>query len=230
MNDEFETQIQIIAQNLPYPPTPALRHTPLPRAAARLRWRHAIVFVLLLGLSGLLVPEIRAVVMEFLQIGAVRIYLDGVGTTGEPLNLEHVSGEMELKEAQALVSFPIRLPPDDLPDRVFVQDHSLAIFVWVSGGKIERALYETTSDDVWMMIKKTAENITITSVAGRDAAWVTLDHPIEFIRDGVVQSELTHFVTGNVLIWDQGRVTYRLETSLSLDEARQFAESLIVLE
>jgi hypothetical protein len=226
MNDNFETHLQSIAQNLPYPPTPSLRRTPLPRPT-RMRWRYALAMVLVLGLSGLLIPDIRAAVLEFLQIGVVRIYLDGVGTEGEPLNLENVSGETSLQIAQTLVKFPLRIPPQDTPDRVFVQGESMVILVWLADGQIERALYQAANED-WMMIKKMTETIMFTNVGDREAFWVMIDHPVEFIRDGAVQTELTHFVTGHVLVWEQDSVTYRLETSLPLDEARQFAESLIV--
>jgi hypothetical protein len=229
MNDDFETHVQTIAQNLSYPPTPSLRPTMPTRSPARLRWRHALALILLVALSGLLIPDIRAAIVEFLQIGVVRIYLDGVDTGGAPLNLNQVSGETALSVAQTLVKFPIRIPPQDPPDRVFVQGEAMVIFVWVADGKIERALYQTSNDDAWYMVKA-ADAITWTDVAGRDAAWVTLDHPVEFIRDGVAQTELTHFVTGHVLIWTRGNVTYRLETHASLDEARQFAQSLIVPE
>jgi hypothetical protein len=33
-------------------------------------------------------------------------------------------------------------------------------------------------------------------------------------------------VTGDVLAWEEGRITFRLETTLPLDEARRIAESL----
>lgn len=229
MNDDFETHVQTIAQNLLYPPTPALRPIRPIRPQPRLRWRRAWATILLVALSSLLIPDIRAAIMEFFQIGVVTITLDGVDTGGEPLNLDQVSGETTLNVAQTLVKFPIRVPPQDAPDRVFVQGEAMVIFVWITDSKIERALYQTSSDDAWRMVKS-AETITHTSVSGRDAAWVTIDHPIEFIRDGVAQSELTHFVTGNVLVWAQGSVTYRLETQASLEEAREFAESLIILE
>lgn len=229
MNDDFETRVELIAQHLPYPPTPVLRR-PAPRlTSSRPRWRQALAALLLLGLSGLLIPDIRAAIVEFFQIGVVRVYLDGSSTSGEPLDLEQVSGETTLNIAQTLVRFPILIPPDDSPDRVFVQGESMVIFVWIKEGKIENTLYQTTTED-WMIIKKEAKDIQFTSIAGEEAFWMTLDHPVEFIRNGVVQTELTHFVTGRVLVWERKGVTYRLETHMSLDEARQFAESLIVLE
>ena len=229
MTEDFETHLQAIAQNLPYPPTPSLTIRPPALRTTHLRWRHALLIVLLLGFSSLMIPDIRAAIAEFLQIGAVRIYLEGPNEEGQPLDLAQVSGETDLEAARTLVNFPIHIPPDDPPDRVFVQDPSLIIMVWISEGKIERALYETSNDNAWFMVKS-AETITWTRVAGRDAAWVTLPHPVEFIRNGVVYSELTHFVTGHVLIWEQDSVTFRLETHASLEEAQQFAEALVVPE
>ena len=38
--------------------------------------------------------------------------------------------------------------------------------------------------------------------------------------------DLVRLIDGHVLIWTEGNITYRLETSLSLDEALKVAESL----
>jgi hypothetical protein len=42
-------------------------------------------------------------------------------------------------------------------------------------------------------------------------------------------TEFTYFVTGNVLLWTNDNVTYRLETTMSMDAARTFAEALVVM-
>jgi hypothetical protein len=38
--------------------------------------------------------------------------------------------------------------------------------------------------------------------------------------------ELTRLIEGHVLIWENGNITYRLETALDLKEAVKVAESL----
>jgi len=44
------------------------------------------------------------------------------------------------------------------------------------------------------------------------------------LRGGSV--DVTRLVTGHVLVWAEGGVTYRLESDLDLEEAMRIAESL----
>lgn len=226
MTEDFDTHIQAIAQNLAYPPTPQFRVVPptRPRPQQNL-WLRAALLLLTLGLFTMAVPQIRAAVLEFLRIGAVAIYLDGTTEAGEPLKLDEISGAADLATAQALVTFPLRSVPNDPPDRVFVQDGTMVIFAWLNGSAIDRALYQVSGYD-WFMVKA-ANPITHTFVGTNSAVWVEIQHPIQFVKDGIERTELSHFVMGHVLIWEQDNVTYRFETSLPLEDARRFAESLI---
>lgn len=226
MSEEFEIHIRNIARSLSYPPTPALQRSARPQRLTG-AWRYAALLLLVVGLSGLVIPDIRAGVLEFLQIGRVTVYLDGQGADGQPLNLAHVAGETTLDAAGQQVAFVLLLPPDDPPDRVFVQSDDLVIFVWTDGRQIEKALYQIAGDD-WQ-ITKLVEILEQTEVHEQPAYWLSLQHPVQFIRDGLIQNELTHFVAGNVLGWEQDGVTYRLETKLPLVAARALAESLLPL-
>ena len=44
------------------------------------------------------------------------------------------------------------------------------------------------------------------------------------MRNGDIQ--FTRMIDGHVLIWEENKITYRLETDLELDEAIRIAESL----
>lgn len=225
MSDAFEQHIQHIAQNLPYPPTPPLRKGVARRQPAY-RLRYAVVALLIMGFSGLLIPDIRAAIVDFLNIGAVTIYLDGTNAEGDPLDLGQVSGETTLAAAQRDVDFTLLAFPDDPADRVFVQN-DLVIFVWITGNEIEKALYQT-ADESWQIVK-TVDTIVETHVRDYAAYWVSVPHPVEFYYDDEIQREWTQLVTGKVLGWAQDGITYRLETDLSLDDARALAESLVPL-
>jgi hypothetical protein len=108
----------------------------------------------------MLIPPARAAILEFIQIGIVRIFRTEpthvsppqqefpstlvpvtatAGPTPQPLIplLEQLAGERSLESARALVDYPILLPsyPSDLgePDRVFVQDADgdMTILIWI---------------------------------------------------------------------------------------------------
>src|SRR6185503_5551266 len=87
--------LQNIARNFSYPPTPdiasavakrlAIKPEPKPLISPpwRLVWAALVVLFILAGL--LAVPQVRAAVVEFLQIGAIRIFLTEPTPTATPL-------------------------------------------------------------------------------------------------------------------------------------------------
>lgn len=223
MSEQFETHIRNIAKHMPYPNmSPAQKE--MRRQTIKLAWQYVALILLLFGLSSLGIPDIRAAVLEFLQIGAVTIYLEGKNEAGELLNLADVSGETTLTDAQNQANFVLLLPPNDLPDRIFVQDGDLVIFVWIQGNNIEKALYQTVNNS-WRLTKIPGEIIE-TEVGDNQGYWASSGVMVQFSKDGIIQTEWTHFVDSNVLGWEQDGITFRLETDLSLDEARALAESL----
>jgi len=173
---DFENQLHAIAKTMNYPRTPdiagfvssRLRHfdrlsaAPVtkPRLLSRTwAWSLTIVFVLLSSL--LLIPPARAAIIEFIQIGIVRIFPRPIEppiempqtatphsfapVTATPylesstllIDLSRLAGERTLSQAQTLVAsyYPILLPtyPPDLgePDHVFVQDADGSITILV---------------------------------------------------------------------------------------------------
>src|SRR5512146_2994885 len=142
----LEGQLLSIAKRLEYPRTPDVARFVRRRlgSSARprlgVRWlAGALILLLVLGSSLMLIPSARAAILEFIQIGAVRIFRAKPpkqefpvtatrGPTSKPLipMLEQLAGETTLAEAQRTLDYPILLPsyPRDLgqPDRVFVQE------------------------------------------------------------------------------------------------------------
>jgi hypothetical protein len=256
----FETRIAALATALEYPPTPdiagsvmkRLRPVEPPRhVSRRLAWSLAIVLVLCTSL--MLIPPARAAILEFIQIGVVRIFgspstppapLEETPVTAVPLTatpgptlpplipiLEDLAGELTLGEAQQRVDYPILLPsyPSDLgePDRVFVQDADgdMAILVWLDPqehDRIRMSLHFLPAGS-WAIDKIEPAMIRETRVDGTRAIWAVGPYPLR-LRTSEIQ--FRRLIDGHVLIWEKGRITYRLETDLSLEEAIQIAESL----
>jgi len=152
----FGKQLLSISKGLDYPRTPdiagavmtRLRGATRPRfISRRLVWSLTVILILFSSL--MLIPPARAAIIEFIQIGVVRIFRteptppappnQEIPSTALPVTvtpvptslplipiLETLAGEMTLAEAQKTVPYPIRLPsyPTDLgqPDRIFVQE------------------------------------------------------------------------------------------------------------
>lgn len=259
MNEmEFETQLRSIARGMDYPLTPdiagsvaaRLRTGSSPRFASRPLAR-SIVLALVLLASLMLIPPVRAAVVEFIQIGIVRIFRADPtpvpeqdpstlvpltatpGSTLPPLIplLEEMAGEMSLAEAQRMLPYPILLPayPAELgePDRVFVQDAEgfMTILVWIDPQQPDqvRMSLHLIPEGSWAIEKGSPRFIQETEVNGRWAIWAEGAYPLRLFNG---ELQYRRMVEGHVLIWEQAGITYRLETEASLEEAIRIAESL----
>jgi hypothetical protein len=168
----FEKRLSSIAKGMEYPRTPNVAGSVMKRLRARgkrsegrsrfvsRRFAWSLTLILVLFVSLMLIPPARAAIIEFIQIGIVRIFRaeptpvtppnQQVPATQIPMTatpvptterlipiLERLAGEMTLEEAQRRVSYPILLPtyPPDLglPERVFVQDADgdMTILIWI---------------------------------------------------------------------------------------------------
>ena len=271
----LETQLRAAGRAFPYPPTPdiaravseRLQPIPSPRRGVTPAWRPAlsltIGLVLIVLLGALAIPPVRAQILEFLQIGVIRILLVEPTPTPTPLpftptapagvidlaststptptpcptptplpSLLDLGGETDLERVQRQADFPVRLPayPPDLgrPDRVFLQDleGQVLVMVWLDPqqpGQVWLSLHEYVGERNLTGAKVGPETVDTTTVDGQPAVWAVGPYLLE-LRNG--DYDLVRLIEGNVLIWEAGDVTYRLETYLSLEEAVRIAESL----
>ena len=147
--------------------------------------------------------------------------------------LEQISGETTIEDAQQEIGIPIPLPtypPDlDQPDRVFLQDAGgwMLIMVWLDEqqpDQVQMSLH-LIEEGSWTINKFQPAIIKETSVNDLRAIWTVGDYPL-VMRNADIQ--FTRLINGNVLIWEENKITYRLETDLDLAEAIRIAESLQV--
>lgn len=247
-----ENQLRSIAKGLDYPRTPniagsvmtRLRASNRPRFLSRkLAWSLTMIVVLFSSL--MLIPPVRAAVVEFIQIGIVRIFprptespIDTIGTAtpalpSKPLllSLSRIAGETTLADAQERVGYSILLPsyPAELglPDHVFLQDADgvMTILVWLDPADSDRVLMSLhfIPEGSWGYEKSEPRTIEETDVNGQRAIWAVGPYPLRLVDDNL---DFTRLIDGNVLIWAEGELTYRLETNQTLEEAIKTAESL----
>jgi hypothetical protein len=254
---DFEAQLRTIAGRMKYPPTPdiagavsaRLRAATRPRFQSKaVAWSLTIVLILLSSL--MLIPSARAAIIEFIQVGVVRIFrsepvpapqqIPGtmVPVTATPLPtpqplipvLRNLAGERTLQEAQQSVKYRLALPtyPGDLgePDYVFMQDQgAMTILVRLDPQNPDEVLMSLhfIPEGSWVIKKMELTVIKETQVNGQYAIWTTGPYPMR-LENGDIRS--VRMIQGHVLIWEDDAVTYRLETNQSLAEAVKTAESL----
>ena len=261
----FGKQLLSISKGLDYPRTPdiagavmaRLRGATRPRfISRRLVWSLTVILILFSSL--MLIPPARAAIIEFIQIGVVRIFraeptplappnqeipstvVPVTATpvpTSQPLIpiLENLAGEMTLDEAQKAINYPILLPsyPPDVgkPDRIFVQDADgkMTVLVWLDPQHPDQILMSLhfLPAGSWAIKKIEPTHIQETTVNSQRAIWAIGPYPLRLSNGDL---DFVRLIDGHVLIWEQGDITYRLETDLSLEEAVKIAESLQPIE
>lgn len=247
--EQLEERLRDLAATLPYPPTPDLAIR-LRRPAQRLvRRRLRLTLGLLAALLALLaVPQVRAAVVHAIQLGAISIIFEVPTPAPDPapaptpiVSLLDLAGETTLDQAAQLLSYPIRLPtyPAEIgpPDRVFLQvfdrKRTMLVLVWLDPqqpdgiGMSLTMLDASTLADKGFVVKTGSEILQEVRVGGRPALWLRGPHFLEIRRaDGRSGYDLRRLVKGEVLIWTEGEITYRLESHLPLADAIRVAESL----
>ena len=144
-----------------------------------------------------------------------------------PLDL---AGRTTLAEAAEALGEPLLLPtyPEDLgaPDLVFLQDWEgpLVVLVWTREDDPLRARLALHILGRGTFAGKGAPRVVVTTeVNGHPALWTEGPHLV-LLQSGA--DALRNLVTGNVLIWEDNGLTYRLETDRPMEEAVRTAESL----
>jgi hypothetical protein len=259
---EFEEQLRSITNKMKYPPTPDIAGFVMPRlhTSTRVRfnskafaWSLTIILVLLSSL--MLIPSARAAIIDFFQIGVVRIFppqptptlsapLEETPTritpgtaTPQPTSdllplLNRIAGKTTLAGAQQIADYSILLPayPSNLgePDYVFVQDvdGTMTILVWLDPKHSDKVLMSLHFiPSRSWVVNKMGPQVIRETQVSGHKA-IWAEGPYPLKIEGSRDVEFTRLVNGHVLIWADGAITYRLETDASMEEAIKIAESL----
>lgn len=258
LDAQLEARLRAAAAVFPYPATPDLaarEHRRITRRTPEFSKRHPLRAGLVIALLAvtftvlLLATPVRARLVEWIRIGAVRIFFTEPGptptlitATGTPVpqvtatflqSVLDLDGQTSLSAAQQQLAFPILLPERlGLPELVYVQeyDQNGVILVWVDPnqpGRVRLSLTQAPSG-TYIFEKYVQNSVVETQVNGQPAVWVEGEYPM-VTRSGDLT--MTRLITqGHTLIWTQGRVTYRLETDEELETAIEIAESLREME
>ena len=264
--ERFEKQISSIAKSLDYPRTPDVAGSMMKRLSTRVKgmrgerrfvsrrlaWSLTVILVLFSSL--MLIPPARAAILEFIQIGIVRIFraeptpvtppqqefpatmvpvTATPAITSEPLIpvLEQIAGEVTLEEAQRTVNYTILLPsyPPGLgePDRVFVQDADgdMTILVWIDSQQPDEVLMSLHMiPSGSWAVDKMNPALVRETMVNGQRAIWAVGPYPVLYSNG--DADFIRMIDGHVLIWTDGSVKYRLETGVNMEEAVRIAESL----
>jgi hypothetical protein len=246
-NDDLESQLAALGTQLEWGPTPDLTSevmatisapAPLPQPDHRRRWLAAAAMALLL-VGALLAgsSSIRDSVAEFLGIDGLRIEFGEPETT--PTSMPNLGTPTTQQDLARWLPFTPMQPaalgePDAVYLRILDNGDTLGILAWEPGDSLPRTaetnlgallLQFAPPEDTGMMLKTvglSTGTVTDTVVDGNRAFWVTGASELTIFDGQSTESR----PTGNVLIWQQDGIGFRLESALTMDEAIAIAESL----
>ena len=237
---ELETDLRSLGRELEYPSTPPLaeavaaRLEPRRAGPGRLFGRRRIaiaVAIVLAAFAAVLAasPGARSAFLELFGIEGAAVYrVERTPDVNRYAPLVH--GEaVALEEAARSVDFDLLLPPtgDRRPiERVFLDRIVGAVSVVYCCPDV--LLTQFRGETLPYVQKFAGPDVQVEhlSVNGDPGIWIEGPHAVVF-RDasGVVrQDELR--LAGNVLLWERGGITFRLEGDIDRDDAVRLAEQL----
>jgi hypothetical protein len=237
---ELETRLRALAGELAFPDTPALADVVARRIAEptpqRRRWalRLAValaVLVAAIGATLALSPGARSAFLEWLGIrSAVVVRVEELPPVTPADSLEFLGEQVSLEEARRRAGFePLQLEGAGPPDAVYVKEPGMISFVYGRDLDVRLILSQVNGAiDRGFVFKKVGAGGTLveelTVDGGRGLLLTGEPHGFAYVApDGSFHDERL-YLARDVLLWERGPLTLRLEGELTRDEALALAE------
>ena len=219
MNLEHELRVLPIA----FPDEPDLA----PRVLARLErparrwWLVPALAALAVAGALLAIPQTRAAILDLFRIGGVEVRRVETQPRA-PVRAPMLGREVSLATARSTVDFPLLVPRD--PFTAFV-DGPMVNLRWK-----RYVLSQWRGEQLPFALKQLGPDSQTVGVEVRSATglWITGARHEIIYRDPASDDVVfkARRLAGNVLIWEAGDVTYRLEGAKTLADARAVARNL----
>jgi len=246
--DDLERSLADLAEDIVFPPTPAftVTHGPGPQSISVRSfpwWKAGLVAAAVLLLAIVAVPSSREAVADWLGVPGIRIE---IGDEAPPATVTSIGGSLLLGEAisietaQGQVAFPVQVPAAlaGIPPESYLND--------AFGAPVVSLLYPASADlpkigstgvglllmeidaggdtPIWLVKRATGETpLQPVTVNGREGYWIAGGTLLAETGDPFWTYQRR---SGNVLVWEEEGITYRMESDLPLAEAIAIAESL----
>jgi hypothetical protein len=225
---ELERNLNALARELEWPPTPAFDELVLEPRDMRERRRRTRPLVLalaalVLGIAiAFAVPPARSAILRFLHLRGVTIERVHRLPPAEERDLRATLGAPATRAAaERYVGFRILLPANERETQLYIRDQTVSMLL----EKPEPALLTEfrAGGPTSLFVKKLAgagTRIEPVEIDGAPGYWLTGAPHV------VLEPQAPPRLAGNVLLWERGGVTLRLEGKLAKSDAIDLAASI----
>jgi hypothetical protein len=244
---ELELALVELGRSIEFPPTPDLAARVRERIAAERAPRRRVTLfpgrralvvalaVLAVAVGALMaVPGTRAAILEFFGLKGITIErVESLPTVPKNANLANLGERMSLDQARGRVDFEVVVPEAlGEPDEVYYSDFppgGMVSFVYGSAEEPRALLTQfRASVDEFFFKKVTAgTEVETVTVGGRPGFYLSGEpHVFGYVdAEGQFRQETVRLV-GNVLLWERGDLTLRLEGDITKTDALRIARSM----
>ena len=219
---ELESELRTLAAEIDWPETPTLRLRLEPRRRA---WRRPLLAVIAVAAVGaaaaFAVPQSRGAILRFFGFGAVRVEFVGKLPAAQERPFSSDLGQtVSPSAAQQLLGQAPLLPPLASPPPLHGSDRIVSLLFVVQGAPVLLSELNTGSG---VFLKKIAGTGTVkwVQVGSEPGLWFASGEHV------VVFPQAPPRLAGHVLVWQEGKLTLRLEgANLTLAQAEKIAREL----
>ena len=227
---ELEQALVSLGHELELPPAPDLTGAVRARIARRRasrRWLVVALAVLVVALGiAMAVPDARSAILRFFGIGSVKIErVDTLPPTREAPLTAGLGTPRTRAEAEQIAGFRMQLPAfkGAPPQRYFAVSNALIATV-IRSGHTPVLLTELKGEQTWLFKKivDPATKVEPIRVGDHDGLFLSGGrHVLMYQVSPEFVGQIPTRFAGNVLLWSDGRRTYRLEGEISRARAIQ---------
>ena len=222
----LEQRLQLLGQELAYPPEPDVAPAVLARLDRRpFPWRPVALALAVLAVAvgaAFAVPQARTTILKWFHLrGATVERVETLPPAVERSQAGGLGRPLAPDAAERVVGFELALPPGMKPRRVYVLDGALASVVLRSEGR-PLLLSEYSSGNFDLLKKSVGGRSVIQPVLVNGARGLWLEggpHTLTYFNSRGEFRQRTVTIRGNVLLWIHGQLTLRLEGRLTKAEA-----------
>jgi hypothetical protein len=230
----LEQRLHELGGELAYPPELDLAPAVLARLDRRpFPWPRAALALAVLAAAlaaAFAVPQARTALLKWFHLRGVTVErVETLPPAQERSKARGLGKAMTRAEAERRVGFRLVLPPiDDEPERVYVLEGALAsVVLHAHGLPVLLSEFRAVGFD---LLKKTSSGKTVVEPAlvnGEAGLWLEGEpHTLTYFDRLGQFRERTVLIRGNVLLWTNGELTFRLEGRLSKAQALEIAREI----